>query len=112
MVEFMKILNMRLGALCIFSAIASSAHAGGLSDASEASSEGVSEMGSGSVAAVSAVAAMPLSAIEAIGTISGQLAKPLIESAQDVSIHPLPLTQQTYTAAPAPDEMMRKKAVQ
>jgi hypothetical protein len=91
--------------------LVSTPQAAGLSDASEASEAGLSQVASGAVAAVSAVTAIPLSAVEAIGAASGLVAQPLIDAAREISASPLPITQQTYTVGPAPDEMMRHKKV-
>jgi hypothetical protein len=59
--------------------------------------------------ATSAVSAVPLAASGAAGAVSGQVAGDLLNAASQPAGKPLEITDETVTAGPPPDQMLKVK---
>jgi FlaG/FlaF family flagellin (archaellin) len=62
--------------------------------------------------ATSAVSAIPLAVSAAAGAVSGQAAQGLIDSATQPIGKPLPISDETFTAGPPPDQVLKMKSQQ
>jgi hypothetical protein len=59
--------------------------------------------------ATSAVSAIPLATSGAAGAVSGQAAQDLIDAANQPIGKPLPISDETFTAGPPPDQVLKTK---